>query len=290
MIAGYYVSQKYTHTGMFYPDSALCRSQSNYGLGCGGEARYQHFFTRHVQLDVGVGFSASTSDNALDFYEQSNRFIYKENVLHAFGEMRFPWQRTSFVVGLRVETEFNTGNVRTTGDSFKRNGTAILPDIRFDWQMPWHDQSLAASVSRRVCRPWFSWLNPFRTWISENAYTEGNPYLKNYYYWQAGLTYFCVKNIIVNASFYKSTGSNNAATLPDTDIDGVLATRYIDGPGLYSISGGVSYSKELLPFWFIDVSADYSFEHSKYKYEDVQFKRIFNWVSFSVKSIFNFGI
>lgn len=287
IVFGYTLFQTATHTGMFNQEDTLFQHRSNYRLGWGGKAEYRHQFSRSIQLKVGAGFNASTLDDALDFYEQSNRFIYKEKLLHTFGEISFPWHRTSFVVGLRVETEFNTGDVRTTGDSFKRNNTALLPGVSFDWKMPWHNQSLSASFTQRVWRPFISWLNPFRIWTTENSYTEGNPHLKNYYNWIFSLNYMCVKNIMFRASFFKSSGGHNSITLPDEEQR--MGTKRYDVPGEYSISAGADYSKELLSFWNIDVSVGYSFNHSKYVCEGVKFKSIFSRVSFSVKSIFNFS-
>ncbi len=287
IVIGYFIGQTHTNTGMFYSDSTLYQKRSDFGVGWGGRAEYQHKFSRHVQLNVGVGFNAATTDKALDFYENSNRFIYKENMLHAFGEVSFPWHRTSFVVGLRVESEFNTGDVCNTGDYFKRNNTSILPSVSFDWQMPWHNQSLSASFSQRVLRPLVKELNPSGTWITENSYTEGNPHLKNHYYWIASLNYMCVKNIMFRTSFYKSFGNKTLLTLPDDN--GVMATSYYDGKGEYSITASVNYSKELLPFWSFETAVGYTYDHGKYVCEGVKLRRIFSMVGFSVKSIFNFS-
>ncbi len=203
IVLSYYVSQRNTHTGMFYTDSTLFRNQSNYQLGLGGKAEYRHRFSKRVWLKAGAGLIASTVDDALDFHRNSNRFIYDEKLLHVYGELNFPWHRTSFVVGLRIESEFNNGEVRNTGDSFRRNNTAILPSISFDWQMPRHKQSLSASLSQRVMRPWITELNPFRIWTTENTYSEGNPYLKNHYFLIGSLNYMSVSNIIVRTSFSK---------------------------------------------------------------------------------------
>ncbi len=236
---------------------------------------------------MGVGFNANKVDDALDFYDNSNRFVYKENLLHVFGEVSFPWHRSSFMVGLRIETELNTGNVHTTGDSFNRNNTAVLPSVSFNWRTPWHNQSLSASFTQRVWRPFISWLNPFRTWTTENTYSEGNPYLKNYYFWIASLNYMCVKNIMFSTSFTKSYGSHTAITLPDEQ--GLMATTYYDVPGYRSISARAYYTKELLSFWNIAASVSYSFHHEKYVCEGMTFKSIYNMAGFSVKSIFNFS-
>ncbi len=287
VVFGYYVSQTKTHTGIFNPENTLFQNKSDFGVGWGGSAEYQHRFSKRVRLKVGAGFSSGKKDDGLDFYENSNRFIYKENLLHAFGEIRFPWHRTGFVVGLRVETEFNSGDVRTTGDSFERNSTAILPSVSFDWQMPWHNQSLSVSVSQSVFRPAMSNLNPFRIWTSENAYSEGNPYLKNYYFLQCDLNYMCVKNIMLHAKYERSFGSRNPVTLPDEQ--GLMATTYHNGPGNYYIHAGASYSKELFSFWNMEASAGYRFNHAKYEVEGVPFKQIYNSGYLSVQSIFNFS-
>ncbi|MEM9259441.1 MAG: TonB-dependent receptor, partial [Bacteroidota bacterium] len=108
----------------------------------------------------------------------SNEFEYEENVqaayLSAKGDWGIKWQ---WQAGLRVENtqteSFSlTLNQRTPNDYLK-----LFPTLYLVYR-PAEDQEFSFSYGRRINRPGFRNLNPFRIYANSNSYSEGNPFLQ----------------------------------------------------------------------------------------------------------------
>lgn len=285
IVFGYDVIESPTNTTMYYPSETLYQTKSSFRLGWGGKVDYRKCFNRGTRLDVGIGYKSSKTDDALDFYDNSNRFIYKENIVSIYGQLSFSYKRTSFSLGLRVEPEFSSCEQRTTGDDYDRRFVAWCPNISFNWDMPWRDQSLSASVRRSIFRPWISSLNPFRVWTNENSYSQGDPYMKPHYNWSFSTTYIPVKSLTVSASCFLSENSYTQLIMPDGM--GLMATKWYNMGLMYFIFASCDYTKEITSFWTIKSSLSYDYTHMKLDTGTEMIRNIESGYGFSIENIFN---
>lgn len=150
---------------------------------------YVHPLKKGAKLEAGVKGSSVKSDNNLiyeDFVDgrwvvnpgQSNRFKYTENISAAYvnfsGKLD---KKTSIQAGLRLEHTFSRGNSVTMNKVVDRDYTNLFPTLFVSRQLDTNNV-LNLSFSRRIDRPNYQNLNPFRFYLDPYTYQQGNPYLK----------------------------------------------------------------------------------------------------------------
>lgn len=107
----------------------------------------------------------------------SNHFIYKEKIQAAYLNFNTSWGKYSLQAGLRAEYTATKGHQLTTDSVFKRNYTGLFPSVFITRELS-ESHQLKAGYSRRIKRPGYWDLNPFRVYEDPFSFYEGNPYLK----------------------------------------------------------------------------------------------------------------
>lgn len=139
-------------------------------------------------FEAGAKVSIVEADNNLRFYDRSdggnvldenisNHFLYEENINAAYANLKAEKQRFNFQFGLRIENTIARGNQVTTGSRFTRQYTQLFPS-GFVGYKAGDDHDLGLSLSRRIDRPTYNQLNPFKTFLDPSTYTAGNPFLQ----------------------------------------------------------------------------------------------------------------
>lgn len=152
------------------------------------KADYGDVINDQIKWDAGAKSSFTDADNNLKYYNRlndqwsfddmtSNHFRYKEQIHAGYINWSFEWSRLNLQAGLRGEYTQTIGNQLTTGDVFTRNYFQLFPNLAISRQLD-DQQTLQASYSRRIERPDYGSLNPFRMFRDPSLYYEGNPYLK----------------------------------------------------------------------------------------------------------------
>jgi hypothetical protein len=122
---------------------------------------------------------------------QSNNFVYDEKTeaLYISGDKAF--KKLEIQLGLRFEN--TTLNGYTPSESRKINDVNklyrnIFPTLYFLYTFN-EKHNLSLSIDRRIDRPEYNALNPFRYYQTPFIYSEGNPYLTPNYPQNADLSY-----------------------------------------------------------------------------------------------------
>lgn len=125
-----------------------------------------------------IRFFNTLSGNPVFDSEISNQFEYNENIqalyVNAMKKINTKW---SFQMGLRLE------NTQTKGFSVNLNQVntnhylKLFPTVYASYARN-DNNSFSFSYSKRIQRPNFGNLNPFRVYVSSNTYSEGNPFLQ----------------------------------------------------------------------------------------------------------------
>jgi outer membrane receptor protein involved in Fe transport len=153
-----------------------------------GKMDYTHPFGEKGKLEAGWKSSYVSVDNNLKYDtlrnglwipdpSWSNHFTYQETI-HA-GYINFSKQlgSLSLQAGLRGENTQTTGHQVTTDSLVKRNYFQLFPSLFVTKTFtPNHTGRFA--YSRRVARPDYDDMNPFRFFRDPFLYYEGNPFLK----------------------------------------------------------------------------------------------------------------
>lgn len=173
-------------------------------------------------IEFGVKASFSQTENTYHLYNQnngvaiidltqSNTFNYMENVQAAYFSVKKSINKFDFQTGLRMENTVSKGYSETVN---QRNDTSyfkLFPTAYIAYRLK-EDKTISFTYSRRIDRPYFQELNPFRVYLSSLSYTEGNPFLQpsfsnnleitmNTQYFEHKVFYSSFKNIYQQFAF-----------------------------------------------------------------------------------------
>ncbi len=226
--ADYFTSQSRSNTDYLFDATAARQNESQTSDGVHFRSDYQHVFNSSHRLSAGYDFFRSKLVDDLDFYEQSNRFEYREMVHSVYASWRAQWSDAfSTSAGLRMENTDTDGFLVNTGERTKRNYTGLFPSISISIDLPRGNQNVSLDLERNIRRPWYFSLNPFVRWTSDNTYTKGNPYLSPKYYWFGTIYYrflrhftFYVQGSYGNSTLEYNYNDKNGNTVSSYSNDG----------------------------------------------------------------------
>lgn len=144
-------------------------------------------FRKGIKWEFGAKSSYVNADNNIGFYNesngpgifdsnQSNHFIYTENINAGYGIASFERKGYQFQVGLRTEQTIAKGKQLLNGQSFHRNYWQLFPNLAISKPLN-KNNDLGFSFSRRIQRPGYDLMNPVRLFIDATTYKVGNPFL-----------------------------------------------------------------------------------------------------------------
>ena len=109
----------------------------------------------------------------------SNDFRYNESLLMAYATAEKKWNRTSLKIGLRAEQTWSKGISVTSGESIRRDYFSLFPSLFIDHALNGQKgNSVRFNYARRLKRPAFNDLNPYRLQTNDYAVLTGNPNLQ----------------------------------------------------------------------------------------------------------------
>ncbi len=152
------------------------------------KADYVHPFTEKDKLELGIKSSLVTSDNDVKFFNalndekildtsRSNHFIYHENINAAYLSYAKEMEKWDLQCGLRMEHTNTRGEQLATGATFARNYVSLFPNVVVNRRFA-KDNSLSLSYARRIDRPSYRQLNPFKVFVDSYTYVVGDPTLR----------------------------------------------------------------------------------------------------------------
>ncbi|MNX31942.1 hypothetical protein D3C86_621410 [compost metagenome] len=142
-----------------------------------------------VNLSYGAKMSFTNSISDVLYYDtisgtpvldpnQSNRFKYTENnqAIYINGDKKIN-EKWNLQLGLRLENTKTNGFSETMNQTTENNYLKLFPTFYASYKKN-ENNSFSLNYGKRINRPRFDLLNPFRIYISSNSYSEGNPFLK----------------------------------------------------------------------------------------------------------------
>lgn len=139
-------------------------------------------------IEAGVKSSYVIADNNLQFYDRSsgnsvydstksNHFIYKENINAAYLNFHQKKGKWDYQLGLRTEYTGISGEQRVYGITNDTVYLQLFPTANVSYKIN-EKQRIELSYNRRIDRPGYDQLNPFKFYLDPSTYKEGNPYLR----------------------------------------------------------------------------------------------------------------
>lgn len=173
---------------------------------------FQSAFCKKGFVETGMKYALSQTDNEmttdsifpspLGGSRRGSGFAYSEHVAALY--LTASWQfneKFSLKAGLRGEYTYGIGDWKMEGVENYRNSRFDLFPTAFIGYNPGKDWRLSASYTRRIKRPSYYQLNPFRNYVNAHAYQEGNPKLQPEFNNQVDLTVGWSQYISLAANF-----------------------------------------------------------------------------------------
>ncbi|OUL60350.1 TonB-dependent receptor domain-containing protein [Flavobacterium sp. AJR] len=184
-----FIANNYSSDGTFIDVDQSGRNLSNQDIdNLSFKADMEHPL-QALNLSYGAKVSFTKSNSDVIFFNtitgtpeldinQTNQFKYTENnqavYISADKKINEKW---NFQAGLRLENTQTNGFSENLNQETINNYLKLFPTFYASYNKN-ENNSFSLNYGRRIRRPSFSLLNPFRVYISSNSYSEGNPFLK----------------------------------------------------------------------------------------------------------------
>ena len=155
--------------------------------------------SKKYTLEAGWKNTLVKTDNDLTYFDEvdgnttlntglSNRFIYHENIYAVYSNLRMSFGKWNGSMGLRAEQTYIEGDQKTSEETFDNRYFNLFPSLSFNYVFnPKH--TLGFNLSRRLNRPGYNDLNPFRFFVNNYTFRVGNPFLTPEFTWSAEVNY-----------------------------------------------------------------------------------------------------
>ena len=154
-----------------------------------GALNFKKALANKVTFETGLKYSGVNTDNSLlferkedlndNFYNDSNysnSFSYKENVGAGYVNFQKEFSKLSMQIGLRAEYTNATGFNKTILSKINREYLQLFPNVSLDFNQS-ENHTFQISYNRRINRPDYFQLNPFKFYLDQYTASEGNPFL-----------------------------------------------------------------------------------------------------------------
>ncbi|GAB2782941.1 hypothetical protein HNQ93_002239 [Hymenobacter luteus] len=207
---------------------------------------YVQSLTKQVRLETGAKASLVSADNDVVFYTngevdlgRSNRFRYDENIHAGYLNLHYSQPKLSLQAGLRGEQTNAVGrqDVVQAGrnPNFDRHYFQLFPSAAvkrtFSEQ---HETSL--SLSRRIDRPSYGQLNPFRVIIDKTTSGAGNPDLRPQTSYNVELTHTYRQKYSLGLSYSLTSRPLIGVVQPESDSTVVATTQNLTRQHYYALT------------------------------------------------------
>ncbi|MBW3520913.1 TonB-dependent receptor domain-containing protein [Chryseobacterium sp. NKUCC03_KSP] len=206
---------------------------------------------------------------------RSNQFSYKEKIFAGYWAYSQKFNKFQINAGLRVENTQSISNAVTIDSVVSRNYLKWLPSLSASYAFN-KSSELSLSYSRKITRPVFSQLNPFRFYYSPLNYWIGNPYLQPSFTNQIKATYR-YKNWVTAFTIGKETDVMTRYPIydPETNVLEFLGTNL---PYRNFASLEMSFPIKIAKWWNINTqfAGYYNYEFRPYM-DEVFALKIYNY-------------
>ncbi|AZB30972.1 outer membrane beta-barrel family protein [Chryseobacterium balustinum] len=194
---------------------------------------------------------------------RSNQFSYKEKIFAGYWAYSQKFNNLQINAGLRFENTQSISNAVTVDSVVSRNYLKWLPSFSVSYAFN-KSSELSFSYSRKMTRPVFSQLNPFRFYYSPLNYWIGNPYLQPSFTNQIKATYR-YKNWVTAFTIGKETDVMTRYPIynPETNVLEFLGTNL---PYRNFASLETSFPVKITKWWNINTqfAGYYNYEFRPY--------------------------
>lgn len=256
-------------TTFYYPDGSLMsqddllnQQKSNLELYA-VKADYTKPLKKDYSFDLGLKSSYVNSDNNILFYTilnntelfdsaRSSHFLYSENINAAYLNFSKKYKKFSYQLGLRSEQTIAKGKQQMNSETFDRSYIHLFPTAYFDFKLS-DKHNINLSLGRRIDRPAYEQMNPYRSMINATTFSEGNPYLLPQLTYNTELSYSYNNAFFIQAT-YSKTFDNITDVLIQDNLTQTTSQTVVNLNELDFYSINLTLSKKLTKWWTTNTS------------------------------------
>lgn len=221
-----------------------------------------------MNLNYGAKFSYISNQNRTSFYQYLNddwqadnsrfdHFTYDERTYALFAKASKELNKWSLSAGLRGEFTETMGISKVYNIRNENNYAKLFPSASIAYS-PNEKHNYSLNYSRRIDRPFFGQVNPFRWYHTQYAFTNGNPSLQPYFSHNIELDYTLHQKWFFGAYYSRSDGMFSEYDLVDP-VSNLRETRVDNILDLNVYGFNVSAQVHPLPFWMFMPQAGVSY-------------------------------
>src|SRR5690606_36345589 len=178
---------------------------------------------------------------------RSSHFLYSENINAAYINFNKKISKFNLQAGLRAEQTIAQGTQVLTGQHFDRNYMQIFPTAYVEYEIS-EKHRINLNAGRRIDRPHYEQMNPFRRLIDANTFSEGNPFLQPQLTYVTELGYSWANEVFVTFNYHHTI--NNIMDVLIQDPVTQTTNQTVVNLGLFDyLSLNINYSKKLAKWW-----------------------------------------
>jgi outer membrane receptor for ferrienterochelin and colicin len=188
---------------------------------------YTHPVNESIWVELGAKANKTETDNNYTFENlidgtyindttKSNHFIYEENIMALYSDITKTIHNTTIQLGVRGEYTKTKGNSLTLDNIVDRSYFKIFPTIYFQQKFS-DNYQLELNYGKRIRRPSYSDMNPFRYYSTPYSYSEGNPFLQPEYTNSFELVHTFKNRYMV--TFYYYSSKDEFLQIPEQNIE-----------------------------------------------------------------------
>jgi hypothetical protein len=216
-LGNHFAADVFSPAGQFKYTDQAASNLSNQHIDNGSVRVDLEHPLKFLSLSYGAKLSTTRSRGNIQYFnritgtpeldpKRSDEFVYREHnqaiYINGTKEISKEW---NVQAGLRLENTQTTGYSKTLDQQTKNNYLKLFPTVYLAWQPSQHQQWVL-NYGRRINRPGFSLLNPFRSYINSTSYSEGNPFLQPSFNDNFDLTHVYKGVLRTNLFFNITTG------------------------------------------------------------------------------------
>ncbi len=219
---------------------------------------YTKPFKNGLSMDAGLKSSLVQSDKDMQFYNRvndldkydtarSSHFLYNENINAAYVSFKKQMKKLGVQAGLRGEHTKADGRQVINDSTVRRNYVQLFPTLYLDYKLN-DNHAVNINLGKRIDRPRYDQMNPFRRLIDATTYSEGNPYLlpQITYHSEIGYSY---KDMLFFTGTYDHTYNNLTDVLIQDSKTRTTIQTIVNLQTLNYFSFDINLSKKLTKWW-----------------------------------------
>jgi len=150
---------------------------------------FQKDIFKSIHFETGAKNTIVNSNNNFNFEQKdaasntfinnptyTNKYNYRENIIAGYLNFSKEVKNGSIQLGVRAENTIAKGNNLTNGFLLTRNYINLFPNLSYDYSKS-EKHAFQFNYNRRIDRPDYSQLNPFKSYQDQFVSSMGNPYL-----------------------------------------------------------------------------------------------------------------